>query len=199
MVSKRRDRSLVRRRTARAVQAGARPDRSVLGPVMIKIAISKAAFAAISSTLALGSVGYENQTNERGERLVWLEPTSSTASGPCAGRGKLQRRDPAADGRGETVMTMRAQIIATAFVGVSGPAPRVPSFALPERPFESGGRRKAGPEPPGGFPIAGFGPRLPFLVGEKNSWFGVPVGFRTWKNNPRPGRGRPWPLFSPHW
>ena len=23
----------------------------------------------------LGSVGYENKTNERGERLIWLEPT----------------------------------------------------------------------------------------------------------------------------
>ena len=41
---------------------------------MIRIAISEAAFDAISSTLALGSVGYENQTNERGERLVWLAP-----------------------------------------------------------------------------------------------------------------------------
>jgi hypothetical protein len=41
---------------------------------VIKIAISEAACAAISSTLALGSVGYENQTNERGERLVWLAP-----------------------------------------------------------------------------------------------------------------------------
>jgi hypothetical protein len=25
--------------------------------------------------LPLGSVGYENATNERGERLIWLEPT----------------------------------------------------------------------------------------------------------------------------
>jgi hypothetical protein len=25
------------------------------------------------SALALGSVGYENQINERGERLIWLE------------------------------------------------------------------------------------------------------------------------------
>jgi hypothetical protein len=41
---------------------------------MIRIAISEAAFAALSSTLALRAVGYENQTNERGERLVWLEP-----------------------------------------------------------------------------------------------------------------------------
>lgn len=41
---------------------------------MIKIAISQAAFHAIASTLPLGSVGYENATNERGERYVWLAP-----------------------------------------------------------------------------------------------------------------------------
>jgi hypothetical protein len=41
---------------------------------MVRIAISQAAFDAIAATLALGSVGYENQTNERGERLIWLEP-----------------------------------------------------------------------------------------------------------------------------
>jgi hypothetical protein len=40
---------------------------------MIKIAISEAALAAITSTLPLGSVGYENETNERGERLIWLD------------------------------------------------------------------------------------------------------------------------------
>jgi hypothetical protein len=40
---------------------------------MIKIAISVAAFDAITSTLPLGSVGYENETNERGEKLIWLD------------------------------------------------------------------------------------------------------------------------------
>jgi hypothetical protein len=40
---------------------------------MIKIAISQAAFDAIAATLPLGSVGYENETNEKGERLIWLE------------------------------------------------------------------------------------------------------------------------------
>jgi hypothetical protein len=29
----------------------------------------------IARTLPLGSVGYENATNERGERYVWLDPT----------------------------------------------------------------------------------------------------------------------------
>jgi hypothetical protein len=36
---------------------------------MIKIALD-----AIARTLPFGSVGYENQVNERGEREVWLEP-----------------------------------------------------------------------------------------------------------------------------
>jgi hypothetical protein len=40
---------------------------------MVRIAISQAAFDAIAATLSLGSVGYENATNERGERLIWLE------------------------------------------------------------------------------------------------------------------------------
>jgi hypothetical protein len=41
---------------------------------MIRVAISPKAFDAIASTLPLGSVGYENQVNEHGERCVWLEP-----------------------------------------------------------------------------------------------------------------------------
>jgi hypothetical protein len=40
---------------------------------MIRIAISQVAFDAIAATLSLGSVGYENATNERGERLIWLD------------------------------------------------------------------------------------------------------------------------------
>jgi hypothetical protein len=31
------------------------------------------AFDAIASALPFGSVGYENQINERSERLIWLE------------------------------------------------------------------------------------------------------------------------------
>jgi hypothetical protein len=41
---------------------------------MVRIAISQAAFDAIASTLPLGSVGYENEVNQHGERYVWLEP-----------------------------------------------------------------------------------------------------------------------------
>ena len=40
---------------------------------MIRIAITQAAFDALASTLPFGSVGYENQINERGERLIWLD------------------------------------------------------------------------------------------------------------------------------
>jgi hypothetical protein len=40
---------------------------------MVRIAITEAAFEAIAATLALGSVGYENATNEKGERLIWLD------------------------------------------------------------------------------------------------------------------------------
>jgi hypothetical protein len=44
---------------------------------MVRIAISVEAFAAICATLPLGSVGYENKTNERsGERsrssALWI-------------------------------------------------------------------------------------------------------------------------------
>jgi hypothetical protein len=39
---------------------------------MVRVAISQAAFDAIAATLLLGSTGYENAANERGERLMWL-------------------------------------------------------------------------------------------------------------------------------
>jgi hypothetical protein len=40
---------------------------------VIRIAISAEAFDALASTLSLGSVGYENETSERGERLIWRD------------------------------------------------------------------------------------------------------------------------------
>ena len=40
---------------------------------MIRIAITQAAYDAICATLRLGSMGYENEINERGERLIWLD------------------------------------------------------------------------------------------------------------------------------
>ena len=43
-------------------------------PLMVRIAITPAAFSALAATLPLGSVAYEPQLNAQGERLVWLEP-----------------------------------------------------------------------------------------------------------------------------
>jgi hypothetical protein len=40
---------------------------------IIRIAITHAAFEEIAATLPLGSVGYENEVNEKGERLIWLD------------------------------------------------------------------------------------------------------------------------------
>ena len=40
---------------------------------MVRIAISQAAFDAIVRTLPVGSVGFENATDEHGNRLIWLE------------------------------------------------------------------------------------------------------------------------------
>jgi hypothetical protein len=48
------------------------PFASGWGGFVIRIAISQAAFAVIAKTLPLGSTGFENKTNERGERNVRL-------------------------------------------------------------------------------------------------------------------------------
>jgi hypothetical protein len=46
-------------------------DGPLTSPVaMIRIAISVEAFEAIAKTLPVGSVGYEAEANERGERLI---------------------------------------------------------------------------------------------------------------------------------
>jgi hypothetical protein len=39
---------------------------------MVRIAITQAAFDAICATLPFGSTGYENKTDEHGNRLIWL-------------------------------------------------------------------------------------------------------------------------------
>jgi hypothetical protein len=41
--------------------------------VMIRIAITAAAFEAIKATLPLGSVGYEAGADAKGERLIWID------------------------------------------------------------------------------------------------------------------------------
>jgi hypothetical protein len=55
---------------------------------MIKIAISVEAFEAICATLPLGSVGYENQINEQGERLIWLDHAVAARLGAMRGPGE---------------------------------------------------------------------------------------------------------------
>jgi len=40
---------------------------------MIRVAISAEAFEAIARTLPVGSVAFEAETNQRGERYVWLD------------------------------------------------------------------------------------------------------------------------------
>jgi hypothetical protein len=40
---------------------------------VIRIAITVEAFEAIARTLLLGSASFENMTDERGQRLIWLE------------------------------------------------------------------------------------------------------------------------------
>jgi hypothetical protein len=55
---------------------------------MIRIAISQAAFTAIAKTLPLGSVSYENKTNDRGERYIWLEPKVVDRLRALRGRGE---------------------------------------------------------------------------------------------------------------
>jgi hypothetical protein len=57
---------------------------------MIRIAISQATFEAIARTLALGSVGFENKTDEPGQRLIWLDRAvvvSPQGRGPRGRRG----------------------------------------------------------------------------------------------------------------
>jgi hypothetical protein len=40
---------------------------------VVRISIRQVAFEATARTLPLSSVGYENETNGRGERLIWLD------------------------------------------------------------------------------------------------------------------------------
>ncbi len=55
---------------------------------MVRIAISVEAFEAIARTLPLGSVAYETEANERGERNVWLEAAMADRLGAMRRRGE---------------------------------------------------------------------------------------------------------------
>jgi hypothetical protein len=55
---------------------------------MIRIAISVEAFEAIAGTLPVGSVGYESEPNEHGERTVWLDDVWVDRLGAMRGPGE---------------------------------------------------------------------------------------------------------------
>jgi hypothetical protein len=55
---------------------------------MIRISISPTAFEAIAATLALGNVEYESKTDERGERLIWLDYAVVARLKAIRGRGE---------------------------------------------------------------------------------------------------------------
>jgi hypothetical protein len=52
---------------------------------MVRIATSVEAFEAIARTLPLGSVGYESEANERGERLILIEDAMADRLGAMRG------------------------------------------------------------------------------------------------------------------
>jgi hypothetical protein len=60
---------------------------------MIRISLSQAAFEGCA-TLPLGSVGSENEVNERGERLIWLAPTADGGTPDL--RGSDLAKEPSA-------------------------------------------------------------------------------------------------------
>jgi hypothetical protein len=55
---------------------------------VVRIAISREAYDAISATLPLGSVAVEPYFNERGERVVWLEEVWVDRLGVMRGPGE---------------------------------------------------------------------------------------------------------------
>jgi hypothetical protein len=69
---------------------------------LIRTAITAEAYEAVAAMLA-GSVGFEREPDDNGERLIWLERTSSTSCAPRGPGRKLQRRDPKTGGGGEVV------------------------------------------------------------------------------------------------
>jgi hypothetical protein len=62
---------------------------------VIRIAISQAAFEAIARTLPLGSVSFENASNAKGERTVWLEPVVVDRLAALRGPGRGKKDVPA--------------------------------------------------------------------------------------------------------
>jgi hypothetical protein len=78
---------------------------------VIKIAISPAAFEALTRTLPLGNVVYENGTNERGERTVWLARAMVNRLKAMRGPGESYSDVIMRIAAGEAGLTMRALTI----------------------------------------------------------------------------------------
>jgi len=55
---------------------------------VIRITITIEAFEAIARTLPLGSVAVEDEVNEWGERLIWLEDAMADRLGAMRGQGE---------------------------------------------------------------------------------------------------------------
>jgi hypothetical protein len=55
---------------------------------MIRIATSPAAFDAICATLPLGNVGYEAESDAKGERLIWIDDRQADKLGARRGSGE---------------------------------------------------------------------------------------------------------------
>ena len=83
----------VRRYKAGFCRTTIRTCRSERRQRMIRVTISVEAFEAIARTLPLGSLGCENKTNEKEQRLIWLAPTVIDRLRAMRGPGELQRRD----------------------------------------------------------------------------------------------------------
>ena len=55
---------------------------------MVRIAITQEAFEAVAATLPVGNVGYENKTDEHGNRLIWLDRGVVDRLGAMRGPGE---------------------------------------------------------------------------------------------------------------
>jgi hypothetical protein len=60
---------------------------TILGAV-VRIAITLAAFEAIAATMSLGGLGYEAETDAKGDRPIWLAPAVVGACAPSAARAR---------------------------------------------------------------------------------------------------------------
>ena len=119
---------------------------------MIRIAISQEAFDAIASTLMLGSMNFENKTDEQGRRLIWFDhplprpqPCVDRRGGPVAGGrrrlgAKLPFRAALPLGDGGLPRKRAADVS-------HGPVSRRRLFPLSRRRCRAGGRYRQDHDP----------------------------------------------------